>query len=185
MMYSELQLPNFQHKLFALVRNTNVPAGYSLQWYRSNISILGATGSSYVAKQPGTYKVVSKNNVNGCSRISSSSVTTTVNCRMANPNQRAGTIVNETSIANPINLYPNPNEGSFTFEYSGLSEDENGTAVIQLYNSTGKKVYESNVEVENGKVSKEINLNAVVKNGMYLLKMEINNQVYNSKVIIN
>lgn len=165
--------------------NTNVPAGYSLQWYRNNVSLNGATANSYVAKQPGTYKVVSKNNANGCSRISSSSVTTTVNCRMANPSLRAGLINDETVITNPINLYPNPNAASFTFEYAGLSEEENGTAVIQLYNSTGQKVYEFNVEINDGQVSKELNLDGRFKSGIYLLKMQINSKVYDSKVMIN
>ncbi|MEO8150539.1 MAG: LamG-like jellyroll fold domain-containing protein [Bacteroidia bacterium] len=158
---------------------------YSLQWYRNDASLTGDSAHNYIAKQPGTYKVVSKNNTTGCSRISAGSVTTTVNCRMANPNLSTGSIESESSITNPINLYPNPNAGSFTFEYAGLSEDENGTATIQLYNSVGQKVYEFSIGVQNGHVSKELNLNGSVKNGIYLLKMEINNQVYDSKVMIN
>ncbi len=165
---------------------TNTPAGYAIQWYRNNISLINNTAKSFVAKQPGTYKVVTKNNTTGCSRISLSSVVATVNCRIANPNQTTGSIATEPSaIINPINLFPNPNEGSFTFEYGGLIEDENGTATIQLYNSVGQKVYETNLDVQNGRVSKELNLDGVVKSGIYLLKMEINNQVYDSKVMIN
>lgn len=167
------------------INASNPGANYAIQWYRNNVSVIGTTALSYVAYQPGVYKVVSKNNTNGCSRINTSSVTATVSCRMANPGQLAGNIEDQSAVFNPVKLYPNPNAGSFTFEYAGLTEDETGKATIQLLNSTGQKVYEFSVDVNNGRISKEINLDGMVKSGIYLLKMEINNQVYSSKVMIN
>ena len=64
---------------------TNLGSNYSVQWYRTNISMENATAYSQVVKQPGTYKVVTKNLTNGCSRISGSSAIVAVNCRLANP----------------------------------------------------------------------------------------------------
>jgi hypothetical protein len=63
---------------------TNLGSNYSVQWYRTNVSIENATAYTQVVKQPGTYKVVTKNLTNGCSRISGSAITTNVNCRIAN-----------------------------------------------------------------------------------------------------
>ncbi|MBK9317765.1 MAG: hypothetical protein IPM91_02260 [Bacteroidetes bacterium] len=42
------------------LNSSNVTAGYSYQWYRNNIAINGATSNTFIGKNPGTYKVITK-----------------------------------------------------------------------------------------------------------------------------
>ena len=169
---------------------TNLGSNYSIQWYRSNISIDNATGYTQVIKQPGTYKVVTKNLTTGCSRISGSAITTIVNCRIANStdNNNNGTsdnLVTEkitgNDISEGISIYPNPNNGTFVLEYEG---EQSGSGFMQVVNSMGQTIYESNVEVSDGLFSKEVKLGDNISKGIYVVRLLINGSVNDSRIIV-
>ena len=169
---------------------TNLGSNYSIQWYRSNISIDNATGYTQVIKQPGTYKVVTKNLTTGCSRISGSAITTIVNCRIANStdNNNNGTsdnLVTEkitgNDISEGISIYPNPNNGTFVLEYEG---EQSGSGFMQVVNSMGQTIYESNVEVADGLFSKEVKLGDNISKGIYVVRLLINGSVNDSRIIV-
>lgn len=169
---------------------TNLGSAYSIQWYRSNISMQGATGYSYTAKQPGTFKFVTKNNSNGCSRISSGSIITSVNCRIANPNVVATDISRVHLTTNDLNntsekgivIYPNPNSGSFTFEYDGANED--GIATLQIINTLGQSIYNSEVTIIDGHIQQTVNLGDGLKKGIYVVRLIIEGEKHDSKVLL-
>jgi hypothetical protein len=168
---------------------TNLGSNYSVQWYRTNISLHGSTNYSLVAKQPGTYKTVTKNLSNGCSRISSSSIVVSVNCRMANPdvvavenelNDESARSIRE-DMPETIRIYPNPNNGSFTFEFQ---TNEEGTGDLQIINIMGQSIYNSNVTSTNGFVQHQINLGDQFEKGLYVVRYTLNGEQYDRKLIL-
>ncbi len=167
---------------------TNPGANYSIQWYRTNISINGANAYSLTVKQPGTYKVVTKNNTTGCSRISSTSITTTVNCRITNPTlvavsdeNRADRIQSESETKKPL-VYPNPNTGVFTIEY--FSDGYEGSATIVVLNTMGQKIYQTETEVSGGLLHEEMNLGDQLQKGIYIVRINLNGEVHDSRVML-
>jgi len=167
---------------------TNLGSNYSVQWYRTNISMENATAYSQVVKQPGTYKVVTRNLTNGCSRISGSAITTNVNCRIANYSNisTTGDLNDEarfdaTELSNGIKIYPNPNNGSFQFKYEG---EESGDAQLQVINTMGQTVYRANVNIEDGFLLKEIMLGDNFQKGIYIVRLLINGGQNDSRVYI-
>ena len=167
---------------------TNLGSNYSVQWYRTNVSIENATAYTQVVKQPGTYKVVTKNLTNGCSRISGSAITTNVNCRIANYSNMSttGNLNDEarfdaTELSNGIKIYPNPNNGSFQFKYEG---EESGDAQLQVINTMGQTVYRANVNIEDGFLLKEIMLGDNFQKGIYIVRLLINGGQNDSRVLI-
>ena len=167
---------------------TNLGSNYSVQWYRTNISMENATNYTQVVKQPGTYKVVTKNINTGCSRISGSSVTIAVNCRMANPDAIAVSDENEEESksideAQPktIRLFPNPNSGSFTFEYQTTEE---GTGELQILNVMGQSIYNSPVTVSGGIFQQQIELGDSFQKGIYVVRFMLNGVQHDRKLVL-
>jgi hypothetical protein len=148
-----------------------------------------ATNYSLVVKQPGTYKVVTKNLTTGCSRISGSAITTNVNCRIANNSQSEPTSndINEESktlapeLSQGVNLFPNPNNGSFKFTYEGEIE---GEGTIQVINAMGQTIYQSQVTAEDNRINKEISLGDHYQKGIYIVRLLINGGQNDSRMIV-
>ena len=169
---------------------TNLGSNYSVQWYRTNISMENATAYSLLVKQPGTYKVVTKNLTTGCSRISGSAITTSVNCRIAgdvtsgttseeNTNSEARLIDNELS--HGVHIYPNPNNGSFNFTYDG---EETGAGVLQIINTMGQSIYSSAVSIQEGGYTQEIQLGDNYTKGFYIVRLLLNGGYNDSRVMV-
>jgi hypothetical protein len=167
---------------------TNLGSNYSVQWYRTNISMENATTYTKVVKQPGTYKVVTKHLTNGCSRISGSSVTVAVNCRMANPDAIAVSDENEDESNNieeempkTIRVFPNPNAGSFTFEYQ---TSEEGTGELQIVNVMGQSIYNTTVNVSGGLYQQQIELGDNFPKGIYVVRFILNGKQHDRKLVL-
>jgi hypothetical protein len=169
---------------------TNLGSNYSVQWYRTNISMENATNYSLVVKQPGTYKVVTKNLTTGCSRISGSAITTSVNCRIAG-NVTSGTTSEENNtnearlidneLSHGVHIYPNPNNGSFSFTYEG---EETGDGILQIINTMGQSIYSSAVSIQEGGYTQEINLGDNYTKGFYIVRLLINDGYNDSRVMV-
>jgi len=80
-----------------------------------------------------------------------------------------------SSLSNEIGLevYPNPSNGKITLEYSGV-----GVAQVSLFTIQGKLVYQSM-----HKSSDEIDLQ-VIKTGVYLLQVELQDKIAMQKIVI-
>ncbi len=169
---------------------TNLGSNYSVQWYRTNISMENATNYSTVVKQPGTYKVVTRNLTNGCSRISGSAITTSVNCRIAG-DITSGTTTEETTtnaarlidneLSQGVHIYPNPNTGSFNFTYDG---EETGDALLQVINNMGQSIYQSRLTIPEGGFTQDLQLGDNITKGIYIVRLLINNSYHDSKVMV-
>ena len=170
---------------------TNLGSNYSVQWYRTNVSMENATAYSQVVKQPGTYKVVTKNLTNGCSRISGSSAIVAVNCRLANPDVIAADITESDFAAKGINeepkgkiyIYPNPtSDNKFTVELMGLEID--GNATLEVYNAMGQILFSEKVNITNGTLNRTIQIDEQSKGQLCLVRLIAGSEVYDSKVIL-
>ena len=170
---------------------TNLGSNYSVQWYRTNISMENATAYSQVVKQPGTYKVVTKNLTTGCSRISGSAITTAVNCRVAGNITTGAAIEEETTapearlidneLSQGVHIYPNPNNGSFSFTYEG---EEIGDGILQVINTLGQSIYMSAVTVQEGGYTQEIQLGDNYSKGIYIVRLLINGSYHDSRLMV-
>jgi hypothetical protein len=169
---------------------TNLGSNYSVQWYRTNISMENATTYSQVVKQPGTYKVVTKNLTTGCSRISGSAITTSVNCRIAG-DVTSGSIIQENTIVDSrfinnelsqgVHIFPNPNSGIFSFNYDG---EETGDAILQIINNMGQSIYQSRLTIPEGGFTQDLQLGDNITKGIYIVRLLINDSYHDSKVMV-
>jgi hypothetical protein len=169
---------------------TNLGSNYSVQWYRTNVSMENATNYSQVVKQPGTYKVVTRNLTNGCSRISGSAITTNVNCRIAG-DVTSGAVIQENTnvdsrfidneLSQGVHIYPNPNSGVFSFNYDG---EETGDAVLQIINNMGQSIYQSRLTVPEGGFTQDLQLGDNITKGIYIVRLLINDSYHDSKVMV-
>lgn len=92
-------------------------------------------------------------------------------------------------VASVLNIFPNPTQGSFFIQLD-LTDYEIGTATIEVSNIEGKKMYTEKMQVINGQwfeegfmVNKEINLNRSIADGMYLIKVLLNDKILTGLVI--
>ncbi|MFN5347378.1 MAG: LamG-like jellyroll fold domain-containing protein [Bacteroidota bacterium] len=169
---------------------TNLGSNYSVQWYRTNISMENANNYSQVVKQPGTYKVVTKNLTTGCSRISGSAITTNVNCRIAG-DVTSGSVIQENTntdtrfmdneLSQGVHIFPNPNSGVFSFNYDG---EETGDAVLQIINNMGQSIYQSRLTVQEGGFTQDLQLGDNITKGIYIVRLLINDSYHDSKVMV-
>jgi hypothetical protein len=170
---------------------TNLGSNYSVQWYRTNVSIENAIAYTQVVKQPGTYKVVTKNLTNGCSRISGSSAVVAVSCRLANPDVITNDLIStdfDAKLAGEepkgkIYIYPNPtSDNKFTVELMGLEVE--GNATLEVYNAMGQLLSSEKVNITNGSLNRTIHIDEQSKGQLCLVRLMAGSEVYDSKVIL-
>jgi hypothetical protein len=72
----------------------------------------------------------------------------------------------ETEYTSSLHLFPNPTSGNVTLELT-LGNEETRVAQVQLVNMLGQVIKNSEWKVENGKLSREMQLSDIAE-GMYL-----------------
>ena len=123
------------------------------QWYSVSTGLLtGDTGVSYMASTPDIYYV--KLTVNGCTSDSSNHIT-----------YPATSIDNTNKKFIQINVYPNPNKGSFTLSCQNCT-NVNGFRLI-LTDNLGKQVFAQHVSEFNDVRIQTIGLSS----GIYMLRV--------------
>jgi hypothetical protein len=77
------------------------------------------------------------------------------------------------------NLYPNPNEGVFTYE---LQLNQHTSVSLSLFDLNGKMIYQE--QIDNASyINKVFNFNGLVP-GMYVLRMHVHNKLKTYKIVI-
>ena len=79
---------------------------------------------------------------------------------------------------NNLNIYPNPNSGSFTFELNGFYNE----VTVEVFNALGKSVYKSDKIEVKGAFSQTIDLDTDA--GVYYMHIEGENVMINKKVVV-
>jgi len=80
-------------------------------------------------------------------------------------------------------LYPNPNKGEFTVDFSGL--DNKHLVSIELRSMDGKKVYESSFTLNSGSTSVQIVPEDKIASGVYFCTFSLEGIEYTVKVAVN
>jgi len=142
---------------------------YTYQWNRNNVDVPGATNQIFKAKKTGNYRVRIASG-KGCNAVSKKTVVTS-SCKL----------VEEEELNSSLNLFPNPTTGTFTLDLK-LDDEENSQAIIQVLNMLGQVVYDETTSIANGALQKEIQLSDAAADGMYLVKVMINDQVFSSQI---
>lgn len=88
---------------------------------------------------------------------------------------------NNETIADNINIFPNPNDGNFSLQ---IDSKEKTTARITIINPTGKVVFEHTTKEFSGKYSQQINLKTDNQAGVYIVNIEQNGKITTKKVVI-
>ncbi|HYV92290.1 MAG TPA: T9SS type A sorting domain-containing protein [Chitinophagales bacterium] len=164
----------------SVVLQANSGSGLTYQWKKGSGDIPGETNQTYTATTKGTYKVVVTNS-NGCSKTSAG-VKVTKSCRI------------EESTGNEISsveflLYPNPTGGHFTLNLKGYgegieeNEEANEPATIEVIDLLGQIIYSKNISVMHDELKKEISLDNPLPDGMYLVRVTLNDQVYSRQLL--
>lgn len=89
--------------------------------------------------------------------------------------------INETG-DRTIRVYPNPARGQFTLSMH-IAENINATAKIQLVDMVGRTVFTDNTAMNNGSFQKTISTPAALANGLYVVRVIVNEKTYMTQVI--
>ena len=88
--------------------------------------------------------------------------------------------IDQQAITAGMNVYPNPNDGQFTIEFSGI---ESGNANISLFDMLGKEFYQETRSIDNSMNLIKMQLNKIPK-GEYFLVVKTAKNKYLNKLII-
>jgi parallel beta-helix repeat protein len=131
------------------------------QWYKGGATVSNGNGQYYTAnKQSGSYYVetIDKNSCKNTSNVISVSGTKS------------------------LTVYPNPASSSIALK---INDDTEGTAVVSIINSMGKKIKEFQTENTLGEIFEEIPV-AELEEGIYYINVIMSNkESYSAKIIIS
>jgi hypothetical protein len=77
-------------------------------------------------------------------------------------------------------IYPNPNSGSFTLQLESTTSTE---TQLRVFDSMGKMIYSDKLQTPQGKSNTEVQLDNVSK-GIYLIQLNIGNEISNHRMVI-
>jgi PKD repeat protein len=138
----------------------------NLQWYFNGAPIDGATDSIHLANQTGAY-TVALIGANGCTSISNNIFTG---------------VQNLIATKADFEIYPNPNNGKFSFDLKQLS---GSTINITITNLEGKLVYEKLLSLKD-QVNGRFNINCEhLPSGNYIMFVKDQDYVLNKKITIS
>lgn len=80
-------------------------------------------------------------------------------------------------------VYPNPNKGEFTVDFSGI--ENNHEVVIELVDINGKLIYKNSIYSDEQANSVKIIPLEKISSGIYFCNLKVEGIVYTSKVIVN
>ncbi len=79
---------------------------------------------------------------------------------------------------NIMEIYPNPTSDNFTVK---LKDNINGETMVKIYSNTGDKLFERKIFYNKSMTISNLN----IPNGLYYIKVILNNKVYTEKIVIS
>lgn len=144
----------------------NPQAFISYQWFYEGNPIPGQVGSSYTATQSGHY-TLQATNLFGCSTMSESVLVII-----------AG--IHEVNNLYSLNVYPNPNNGTFTID---MNVQESKTFVMQITDLMGRVVAEQKLGLVSGHYQHMVDVSHLSQ-GTYLIQMTDQERLTNNKTLV-
>ncbi len=89
--------------------------------------------------------------------------------------------IDEKSLDHDISVFPNPNNGIFKIELSGLVKDK---ATMEIYDMMGRSVHKEEMKADEYFAESEVNLQGI-QNGTYIVKIITNDRVYVKEFVKN
>ncbi len=134
--------------------NANVSAsGSTFQWFLNGIAITGATDSTYIFTQNGTYNVEVTNNI-GCTYSDSFVV--------------SNTAIDDLQGITELYYYPNPFSGDFNLQFTS---EVNEMATIHVVDLSGKLLHEVSLNFKTGNNNIKIGSMDKLAGGIYFLRI--------------
>ena len=140
----------------------------SYQWSVNGNTVSSCNSQFCYCPQDGFYYVTITDAI-GCSAISNAF--SAINCIVG---------INETNQLTEINIYPNPNTGSFTLSFTALQGNE---AEIKVLDVLGKTVYYEKSIITQNEYFKEIELGKITT-GIYIVQVKEGEKQLYKKLII-
>lgn len=155
---------------------TNYGPGFTYTWYYAAEPITGATSNTYTATTYGGYRVFVKDSC-GVEKFSEP-VSLSVDCF------KPTGIENIDANGNGINVYPNPNNGTFNVElfFEGAGFEN---ANFEIFNIIGQRVMNKEITFVNGYVNVPVGLNDMLADGVYTVRVTLKGEEIIRKVVVN
>jgi hypothetical protein len=134
----------------------------TFQWYINGVPVMGATTDSFQSNTLNHYDSVT------C-RVTSSGICHDVTSYDWAFISVSPLGVQHVAVETDIRLVPNPNNGTFTIKGTWGTTDEQVS--VEVTNMIGQVVFSGKVDVRNGKVNEQVQLNNTLANGMYMFNM--------------
>lgn len=135
------------------------------QWVVNGSPVAGATSNTYARRAYRTDSV-------WCTTVSDAACATITNARSNKFAVKVPSlsIVDMGGQSPTLSLYPNPNNGICTLE-SKDGAVYSGSYTIEIRNITGSLLYSANTTAYNGRISLQLNLQHMLAQGAYILKL--------------
>ncbi|MBK9507351.1 MAG: T9SS type A sorting domain-containing protein [Bacteroidetes bacterium] len=146
-------------------------AGCTYQWYKGATPIAGATSLNYTASTSGNYKCRVTKAATGCFK-NSNAIVVSVPCKE-----------NEDYLLNipNVDIYPNPNNGTFTLSYQDQLLPESSEIILEIYNSYGQIIFIKNLL--GNAINETISLTNIAA-GIYIARIYYNNNYIENKLFV-
>lgn len=144
--------------------------GYTYQWNRNNVDLVGQVYQTLKAKKTGNYRVRISTS-DGCSAVSKKANVYS-SCKLGE----------DSALISSLSLYPNPTSGTFTLDLQH-DDEETSQAEVQVLNMLGQTIPidKGQWTVDNGRLMKEIQLSDVA-DGMYLVKVTVGDKIFTAQI---
>lgn len=154
----------------------NYGAGFTYEWYNSADVITGATSNTYTAITYGGYRVKVTDSC-GVSKFSDP-ISLATDCF------KPSSIETINAQGNGINVYPNPNSGTFNVElfFDGANYEN---ANLEIFNIIGQRVMSKEITFVQGYVNVPVSLNDMMADGVYTIRVTLGNEEIIRKVVVN
>lgn len=136
------------------------------QWYRNGVLIPGATNQNYVVTLDGYYTVTVTDN--GCTSA------------LSNEHFMNVTNIDHTVLLNEVRVFPNPNGGHFTIEFSMAQATEKFT--VEIVNSIGQVIATDNVSNFSGSYLNTFDLSGE-SNGIYIVNIYTDKETFQKQML--
>lgn len=135
------------------------------QWYRNGVLLTGGTSQTLTISQSGYYSVSAR--TGSCVSPVSNDVFVAI------------TGIEEISALDEMNIFPNPNDGTFVINFNTNEASER--LHVRIVNAVGQIVYEDTAEKFNGNYSKKVQLNDKAA-GVYHVTLYTDTKAYKKTI---
>lgn len=157
----------FNENELSLVNPQDLPADYSLQWYLDGEEMIGETGQVICMEVSGDYALIVTDNDTGCTAEHD-------NFQVFFPNEGCAMSSLNDLIVKGISVFPNPAKDVLQIEIPELNRGE-----ARIFDMRGVLVWRGEISLID---AYSLDISAFA-NGVYLLKIEVEGEIYRERFV--